>query len=101
MENLNFTIPRGKITAIVGRSGSGKSTIVKLLQRFYEPTEGEIFIGNKNIKDLSLKELWCNIGYVGQEPVLFNDSIKENLLLSFPKAEEEELKEALKLGNAW
>lgn len=50
---------------------------------------------------MSLEELWCNIGYVGQEPVLFNDSIKENLLLSFPKAEEKELKEALKLGNAW
>lgn len=74
------------MTAFVGKSGSGKSTIVKLLNRFYEPVEGEITIGGTNIKDINLEAYRHSIGYVGQEPVLFNDTIRENMLIAKPDA---------------
>ena len=79
----------GKTTAIVGPSGSGKSTVVQLLERFYDPLEGEVLIDGVNLKTINLREYRRKVGYVGQEPVLFNQTIKENILLGCPSASEE------------
>ena len=79
-KNLNLKIPSGKVVAFVGYSGSGKTTITSLIQRFYDPNKGEININNINLKDLDLKWLRKNIGLVSQEPILNSSSIKENIL---------------------
>ena len=65
LKNISFKIPLGKMTAFVGKSGSGKSTIVKLLNWFYKPTNGEITIGGLNIQNIDLEAYWHSIGYVG------------------------------------
>lgn len=70
----------------MGPSGSGKSTIVQLIERFYDPNEGSIEIDGTPLKDLHLQGLRQHMGYVGQEPVLFNTSIKENMLFAKPDA---------------
>ena len=80
---------RGKTTAIVGTSGSGKSTIVQLIERFYDPDIGQVLVDGKDLKNLNLREYRKQIGYVGQEPVLFNMSIKENILYGNPEATDE------------
>ena len=80
LENINFKIRAGETTAIVGPSGMGKSTIVQMIERFYEPKTGEIFFDKTNIKDINLKALRESIGYVSQEPVLILGTIKDNLL---------------------
>ena len=77
---MNFKIRAGETTAIVGPSGSGKSTIVQMIERFYAPMAGEIFFDDVNIKDITLKALRENIGYVSQEPVLILGTIRDNLL---------------------
>ena len=79
LESLNITIPEGKKVAIVGLSGSGKSTIISLLLRFYNNYEGEIFIDNQDISKYSLKSLRDNFSLVSQETILFNQSIKTNI----------------------
>ena len=79
-KNLSFKIPSGKVVAFVGYSGSGKTTITSLLQRFYDPNEGEIKLNDINIKDLNLEWLRKNIGIVSQEPILNSSTIKENIL---------------------
>ena len=79
LKNLNISIPKGKFTAIVGLSGSGKSTIVQLLERFYDPVEGDIFLDGHNIKDLNVKFLRSCLGLVSQEPVLFGLTVFENV----------------------
>jgi ATP-binding cassette subfamily B (MDR/TAP) protein 1 len=85
----------------VGPSGSGKSTIVQLIERFYDPEKGAILIDGEDIKSLNLKSLRQTLGYVGQEPVLFNTSIKENILFGKSDATDEEIKDALQNSNAW
>jgi ATP-binding cassette, subfamily B (MDR/TAP), member 1 len=98
---VTCTIEKGKTTAFVGPSGSGKSTIVKLIERFYDPDEGAVMIGNQDLRKLNLRDYRHKIGYVGQEPVLFNESIKSNMLNAKPDATEEEMIEALKQANAY
>ena len=115
-ENVTFAYPKEKDkkifnrinlefdsnkSAIVGESGSGKSTILQLIMRFYDPDEGRITLDGHDIRELDLKWLRSNIGYVGQEPVLFATSIRENLLFAKEDATEDELKEALKKAEAW
>lgn len=84
LDQLNLLIKKGKVTAIVGESGSGKSTVIQLLMRYYDPTEGNIFVNGLKMEDIDIKNFRKRVGYVGQEPMLFSMSIAENLKLSNP-----------------
>ena len=101
IKNLSFKIKKGETVALVGQSGSGKSTIANLISRFYDIFDGEIKIDDNNIKDINLKSLRKLIGLVTQDSILFNDSIKNNLLIGKENASDEEIIEALKIANAW
>ena len=98
--NLCLDIPSGKIVALVGGSGSGKSTVISLIERFYEPLSGQILLDRNDIRELDLKWLRMQIGLVNQEPALFATSIKENILYGKDDATLEELKRAVKLSDA-
>lgn len=100
LNNINLEIHAGKSYALVGHSGSGKSTIFNLLTRFYDPTEGNIFIDNIDLKDLSFKSLRDAISIVGQDVKLFNTSIFENIKYSKAEATDEEVYNAAKMANA-
>ncbi|XP_075085971.1 ABC transporter B family member 9 [Nicotiana tabacum] len=93
-------IPSGKTAALVGQSGSGKSTVISLLERFYDPEAGEILIDGVDIKKFQLKWLRQQMGLVSQEPVLFATTIRENILYGKEKASEEEIRNAIQLANA-
>ncbi|CAN1859950.1 ABC transporter B family member 2 [Linum perenne] len=97
---LHLDIPSGKIVALVGGSGSGKSTIISLIERFYEPQSGQILIDGVNIKDLDLKWMRQQIGLVNQEPALFATSIRKNILYGKDDATTEEIAHAAKLSEA-
>ena len=90
-----MTIPARKKVGIVGYSGSGKSTIISLIERFYDPTQGEILIDGIDIKTLDLNYFRSMIGYVPQEPVLFNTSIKENIIFGRENVTDEEIREVI------
>lgn len=98
-KNLSFTVAKNEKLAVAGESGSGKTTIVNLLLRFYEPTSGSIYINGTDIKDLTLKSLRSLITVVSQETYLFNGTIKENLLHANEDADEEKLIDACKAAN--
>lgn len=94
-------IPAGKTVAIVGSSGNGKSTVVALLERFYDVEEGSIMIDGRDIRTLDPSWLRKRVlGFIGQEPVLFATSIRENIRYGKPEASDEEVREAAKLANA-
>ncbi|KAM5581522.1 ABC transporter B family member 15-like [Rosa sericea] len=99
-KDFNFTVPAGKTVALVGGSGSGKSTVISLLQRFYDPLGGEILIDGVAINRCQLKWLRSQMGLVSQEPALFATSIKENILFGKEDATIEEVIEAGKASNA-
>lgn len=101
LNNLTFKIKAGQKAAFVGETGCGKSTTIQLVERYYDAQQGEVMIDGLNIKDYNLKSLRNFIGYVGQEPVLFAMSIRDNLLLAKPEATEAEIEQALKLANAY
>lgn len=94
LNNISFTIPAGKKIAIVGHSGAGKSSIVKLLFRFYDPQAGRITIDGQDIKDVTQNSLRQTIGIVPQDTVLFNDTLYYNLAYAHPDATEEQVKAA-------
>ncbi len=100
LKNFNLTLPKGKTVALVGQSGSGKTTIANLLARFYDVSEGEILIDGINIKELKLKDYRHLLGMVTQESVLFNDTIYNNILMGKPEASEADIVEAAKIANA-
>ena len=100
LDNINFDIPKGKTIAIVGKSGSGKTTIADLCARFYDIDIGEIKIDNNNIKDLKISNLRSIMGVVSQESFLFNDTIFNNILIGNPKATKEMVIQAAKIANA-
>jgi ATP-binding cassette subfamily B protein len=99
LKNLNFVVNPGHKVAIVGPTGAGKSTISKLLFRFYDPSSGSISIDNQNIKNVTQSSLRSNIGVVPQDTVLFNDTIKYNISYSKPGASIEEINKAAKLSS--
>ena len=101
LKDFSLTIPKGKTVALVGQSGSGKSTIANLITRFYDVNKGEILIDGTNIRDLTTSSLRSQLGIVTQDAILFNDSIKNNLKLGKDDATDETIIEALKVANAW
>ena len=100
LDGIDLEIPRGKMIAIVGESGAGKSTLVDLIPRFYDATEGSITIDGKNVKDLRVKDLRALMGNVNQDPILFNDTIFNNIAFGVDGATEEEVIAAAKIANA-
>lgn len=101
LKNFSLNVPKGKTVALVGQSGSGKSTIANLITRFYDVNEGAISIDGVNIKDLAQSSLRGMLGVVSQDSILFNDSISNNLKIGKQNATEAEVIEALKIANAW
>ena len=99
LKDLSFLIPAGKRTAVVGSSGAGKSTLTKLLFRFYDKTQGDILINNQSINQLSLTSLRKHIGVVPQDTVLFNDTLRNNLLYASPEASNNELKRVIDMAQ--
>lgn len=100
LNHFNLKIPKGKKVALVGQSGSGKTTVANLLARFYDTNEGSIEIDGINIQELNLKTYRSLLGMVTQESVLFNDSIYNNILIGKPDASREEVITAAKIANA-
>lgn len=101
LENFSLSIPKGKTIALVGQSGSGKSTLANLITRFYDVHQGSITIDGTDIKDLKISSLRDQLGIVTQDAILFNDSIKNNLLLGVQEATDDQIIAALKVANAW
>ncbi|MFH6944515.1 ABC transporter ATP-binding protein [Flavobacterium sp. FlaQc-50] len=101
LKNFSLTVKKGQTVALVGQSGSGKSTIANLLTRFYDVNDGTISIDGINIKDMNLQSLRSLMGLVTQDSILFNDTIKANISLGKLDATDEEIIEALKIANAY
>ena len=101
LKNFTIKVPKGKTVALVGQSGSGKSTIANLVTRFYDVNEGSITIDGENIKDLTKNSLRGLMGLVTQDSILFNDTVKNNILIGKEDATDEQVVEALKIANAW
>jgi len=100
LNNLSIDIPAGKTIAFVGPSGGGKSTVVKMLERFYDPNAGSVKLDGTNIKEINVKYLRSMIGYVGQEPALFATTIGKNIAFGCLNCSQEEIAEAAKQANA-
>ncbi len=100
LDNVNLTIEKGKTIALVGSSGAGKSTLADLVPRFHDVTGGEVLIDGVNIKDYSLHSIRSQMSIVTQEPILFNDTIANNIRLGKETATEEEIVDAAKVANA-
>ncbi|WP_274475712.1 ABC transporter ATP-binding protein [Mangrovimonas aestuarii] len=101
LRDFTLTVPKGQSVALVGQSGSGKSTIANLVTRFYDVTVGSITIDGDDIRNIKKKDVRQLMGLVTQDSILFNDSVKNNVLLGRPEASDEEVIEALKVANAW
>ena len=101
LKNFSLHVPKGKTVALVGQSGSGKSTIANLLTRFYDVQEGTIKIDGTDIKDMTMNSLRHLLGLVTQDSILFNDTIKNNILIGKENATDEEILDALKVANAY
>lgn len=99
IKDISFDVPNGKKVALVGPTGAGKSTISRLLFRFYDPKQGDVYINNQNIKDISQQSLRKHIGVVPQDTVLFNDTIYYNISYGNPNANEEEIYNAAKSAD--
>ncbi|KAJ6922872.1 ABC transporter B family member 1 [Populus alba x Populus x berolinensis] len=99
LNNFSLNVPAGKTIALVGSSGSGKSTVVSLIERFYDPNSGQVLLDGHDIKTLKLRWLRQQIGLVSQEPALFATTIKENILLGRPDADQVEIEEAARVGE--
>jgi ATP-binding cassette subfamily B protein len=100
LNNINFDIPKGKMVAVVGKSGAGKSTLIDMVMGFNPPSKGEIKIDDSVLSEFDIVSLRQRIGYVPQESILFNLSIRDNMLWANEKADESDIWEACKLANA-
>ena len=101
LDDLSFTFEAGKATAICGETGSGKSTIIQLIEGFYTPKFGKVIVDGVELTDIDIDWFRKNIGYVGQEPVLFNTTIRQNLLYGNSEATDMEIEKACKRANCW
>ena len=101
LQNFSLEIPKGHTVALVGQSGSGKSTIANLVTRFYDVNTGSIVIDGIDIKDMTQNSLRGLLGLVTQDSILFNDTIRENLRIGKENATDQEIIAALKIANAW
>ena len=101
LKDINLTIPKGKTIALVGQSGSGKSTMVDLIPRYYDVQEGEVLIDGINVKELGIYDLRQLIGNVNQEAILFNDSFRNNISFGVDNATQQQIEEAAKIANAY
>lgn len=99
LSNISFTLEPGTVTAIVGSSGSGKSTIARLLLRFFDPSEGRITLGGADLRQIESTELYRRIGFVLQEVRLINASVRENIALGRPSASQQEIEDAARAAN--
>ena len=100
LDDLSLNFPQGKTTALVGPSGGGKSTLLNLILRLYDPQEGRILIGGHDLRDISFASLRRSIAYVGQDTFLFSATVMENLRIVRPNASDEEVREAAKIAHA-
>jgi len=100
LRDVSFTAPAGRTLAVVGPSGAGKSTLMNLLLRFYDPERGAVRIGGVDLRDVAVADLRRQIAVVTQEPVIFDDTIRYNILVGRPEATEEEMVEAAKHARA-
>lgn len=101
VSNLSFTVPSGKVTAVVGPSGAGKTTLAYLATRLYDPTSGVVRVGGQNLKDLTFRSLYRTVNMVTQDVHLFHDTLRKNLAYACPDASEAELIEACKDAEIW
>jgi ATP-binding cassette, subfamily B, bacterial MsbA len=101
LKNINLNVAAGEVLALVGMSGGGKTSLVNLVPRFFDITKGDILIGSKNIKDLSLKSLREHISIVTQEPILFNETVRDNIRYGKTDASDEEIETAAKSAFAY
>ena len=100
LSNFSLKVSGGQMVAVVGVSGSGKSTIISLIERFYDPVTGQVLLDGRDLKLFNLRWLWNHIGLVQQEPVIFSTSIRENIMYARHNATEAEMKEAARIANA-
>ncbi|KAI3491270.1 hypothetical protein L1887_44403 [Cichorium endivia] len=100
LQGLSLKIEAGKTVALVGQSGSGKSTVIGMIERFYDPMRGSILIDERDLKDYNLRDLRSHIALVSQEPTLFAGSIRYNIVYGKEEASESEIRKAAKLANA-
>ena len=101
LDNISLTINSGEVVAIVGASGSGKSSIISLIERFYDVTKGHIIVDGDDIKELDLRWYHDNIGYVSQEPSLFSGTLEENIIYGIENYTIDDIEKALKMANAY
>ncbi|MCB7480027.1 ABC transporter ATP-binding protein [Christiangramia sediminis] len=101
LKNFSIKVPKGETVALVGQSGSGKSTIANLITRFYDVNEGSIKVDGTDIREIKKRSLRELMGLVTQDSILFNDTIRNNILLGKENASDEEIIDALKIANAW
>ncbi|PMB17841.1 ABC transporter ATP-binding protein [Fischerella thermalis] len=99
LNHINFTVPEGSVTAVVGASGAGKSTIAKLIPRFWDVSDGEICIGGVNVKEIPIEQLMNTVSFVFQDVFLFNDTVLENIRIGKPNATETEIIAAAKAAR--
>lgn len=100
LEGLDLELPRGKVVALVGSSGAGKSTVAALLPRLFDVTEGRITVDGVDIRDVTIESLRANIAMVAQENYLFNDSVRDNIAYGLPEASDDAIREAARRANA-
>ncbi|MEM7672331.1 MAG: ABC transporter ATP-binding protein [Verrucomicrobiota bacterium] len=101
LPEMQLTIPAGKVTALVGHTGAGKSTIANLVMRYYDCSDGSVTINDVDVRNIELNELRTRIGVVSQDPFLFDTTVRENMLLARPEASDTEIEDCLKSAQAW